>query len=348
MRLLLTTDYYWPHIGGTEVVVKQLAERLARRGHTVFVLTLNTQGGLRREHLQGVTIFRVPALDLTPLLGKQLAVPLDPFRFAAILRICQPDLIHIHNQFFTSSLLTLHLGPAGKRDIVALYETLVMPRLLAAADRVTAVSPLVAQTWAGTRVVPNGVDLAVFRPSPHERQSFTVLFLGRLIPNKGPHRLLEAVPHLDAGITVTFIGDGPLYQQLRQRARQLGVADRVTFAGARPDPHRFLPTGSVLVRPSDTEGLFLAVLEALACGLPVIASPAAAATIIEHGRNGYRLSDNSPHEIAYYVNQLYRSPRLWKEMSSQARCTAERFPWEKTVALYEELYQDLLKRSRYD
>lgn len=356
MRVLLTTDYYWPHIGGgVQVVVQQVAERLAQRGHGVAVLTLNTRRALQEEWLNNVAVSRVPALELTRLLGMQFTAPLNPFKLRARLRSFQPHVVHAHNRFFTTSVFatlfrgrtpivfTLHLGPVRMGRAVALYERLISRRLLRAADKVTAVSPLAAQVWPQARVIPNGVATELFRPAAEARQGFKVLCVGRLIRNKGPQRVLEAIPYMDPEIKVAFVGDGPLRSALQARARQLGVADRVAFEGEREDVHRLLPTGSLLVRPSDTEGMSLAVLEALACGLPVVASPAAAAGLIEHGVNGFSLTEMSPGEIGQYVNRLHKSPEEWRELSRNARCTAERFSWEKAVDAYEELYESMLR-----
>lgn len=360
MRLLLTTDYYWPYIGGgVEAVVQQLAERLVRRGHTVSVLTLRTGWSRTSERLNGVVIHRVPALPLTRLLGMQLTVPLDPLKFTRVLASFRPDVLHLHNQFFTSSLLamllhkrmptvfTLHLGQVRIGNMVALYEQLISRRLLAAADVVTAVSCQAAAVWPGARVIENAVDTDVFRPYPGRKDGFTVMCVGRLIRNKGPQRLLEAIPYLDPGIRVVFIGDGPLRTRLQRRAWDLGVAGRTTFVGLRNDVACLLPSGSLLVRPSDTDALSLAVLEALACGLPVIASQAAAGDLVKHGINGYQLADMSPQEIACYINRLYRSPETLSAMSFAARQTVERFSWEKTVDAYEEVYRGLLKGYPY-
>jgi glycosyltransferase involved in cell wall biosynthesis len=363
MRILLTTDYYWPRIGGgVEVVVQQVAERLARRGHQVAVLTLNTQRAPRSEEVCGVGVRRVRGLELTRWLGMQLTLPLDLPGFASFVDSWKPEVVHAHNTFFLSTVLailfrrriptvvTLHLGPVSDSmgRLVALYERVVSRRLLRAADQVTVVSALAAQAWPEATVIPNGVDTDVFRPlSSNGDQNFRVMFVGRLIANKGPQRLMEAIPSMDPGVTVVFVGDGPLRGTLEARARNLGVAHRVTFTGVLSDVHRVLPTASVLVRPCDTEGMSLAVLEALASGVPVIASEVSAGDLIEHGVNGFRLRDNSPDEIAGAVRQLHQSPDARRhEMAVAARRTAERFSWDKPVSEYEQVYAALVRGRR--
>jgi glycosyltransferase involved in cell wall biosynthesis len=90
----------------------------------------------------------------------------------------------------------------------------------------------------------------------------------------------------------------------------------------------------------------LSVLEALACGVPVIASPAAAEGLIEHGTNGIRLTDMSPKEIALHINDLYFDAKRLNSMSIYARKTAENYSWEKSVDEYEFQYRKLLQSRK--
>ncbi len=352
----MTTDYYWPHVGGgVQAVVEHVAERLVQRGHRVSIITLNTRGAPANQRRNGVWVFRLACLELAALIGLQLAVPLEPWRFWWLLRRLRPDLLHVHNRFFTTTVLgvlfrrrtpvvfTIHLGPVSIGKTVDLYEGMISPRLLNAASAVTAVSSLAAQVWPSAKVIPNGVDTELFKPSSG-RHNFMAVFLGRLIRNKGPQRLLEAVPYLPPEIRIVFVGDGPLRSKLESRTRDLGAMDRVVFLGERSDVHRILPLAGVLVRVSDTEGMSLAVLEALACGIPVIASAAGAGGLIEHGVNGFLLLDTSPREVARYIDHLFRDPQLSERMSHAARRTAESYSWERCADAYEQTYAETVEK----
>jgi glycosyltransferase involved in cell wall biosynthesis len=129
-------------------------------------------------------------------------------------------------------------------------------------------------------VIPNGIDAAELRFDPWLRRAarerlgiapdaVVVGGLGRLEPGKRFDRLIEAV-RTEPRVTLLLAGDGSARPRLEQAARRAGLAGRVVFAGAVPHPREVLCAMDVLVSPSDQETFGLVVLEALACGLPVI------------------------------------------------------------------------------
>jgi teichuronic acid biosynthesis glycosyltransferase TuaC len=140
------------------------------------------------------------------------------------------------------------------------------------------------------RVIGNGVDLAKFRPIPRDRaraeltlptDAPIIVSVGGLVERKGFHRVLECLPHLDqrfANLHYLVIGgpsaEGDMSQALRDQARQLGLQDRVIFTGP-IDPNRlhlFLSAADVFVLSTRNEGWANVFLEAMACGLPVVAT----------------------------------------------------------------------------
>lgn len=355
MRILLTTDYYWPcKGGGVEVVVKQLAERLARNNHDVMVLTLNVKKAPRHEWINGVEVVRVPAVEITPLVRMQLALPLAIWEIPLSIRRFKPDIIHMHNRFYTTSAIvslvkgkipsvfTLHLGPISMGKLVHIYEKVISKRILKASDCITAVSDWAAQVWPGCRVIKNGVDTDLYHPLYSFVTRNSVLCVGRLIQNKGPHRLVEAVPYLNRNLNVIFVGNGPMKKELENRVTDLGVTSRVNFLGETPEVFSHLSQGLALVRASDTEGMSLCVLEALSCGVPVIASPVAAGEMIRDKINGYIIEKDNPQEIASAVNSLYLDDQLWLNMSKTARSTAEKYSWDNSIEQYEMAYKEIL------
>ena len=193
---------------------------------------------------------------------------------------------------------TYHLPPRARTASVGgrLLERAVMGAL----DRVVAVceagADLLARHFGARRerltVVHNGIEVERFAPGPgvaHEamRGRRVVISVGRLTPQKGLDTLIEAAPRVvravpDAGFLI--VGDGPLRSELERAARASGA--EVVFAGERRDVHDLMRGALALALPSVYEGLPLVALEAMACGLPVVASGVDGVRGEEMGRRG--------------------------------------------------------------
>jgi glycosyltransferase involved in cell wall biosynthesis len=307
------------------------------------------------------------------LIGVQFAISptLLPV-LVANLRSFKPDVVHAHNLFFRTTELaaalrivsrtplvtTLHLGEmtgGGRllRSIVRVYESTVGRCVLRKSDRITAVSRAVA-TYATRRgagadvaVIPNGVDATRFAPGDDEPDGKTVLFVGRLVPNKGPDVLLRALPSLVAAVPdvkVLLAGDGPMRGKLTQLADALGVADVVEFLGHRSDIPELMKEALVFVRPSTLEGLPLTVLEAMSTGIPVVATPVGGTPeIVLPGRTGYVVPVGDHEALSEGIVRVLKSPDEARQMGVRARDLVMRdYTWDRVVDRTEQLYLELL------
>lgn len=367
MRVLFTTDYYAPHRGGgTETVVRQLAESLASRGHDVHVATLNTRRATPFQVLGGVHVHRFPMLDLTSRLRLQLSVsPAFVTGFGALVDRIEPDLINAHNVFFTStpvalavarrrgvrSVLTLHLNsPAGlafPSNVLALTYEKTVGRLCAGlADQVVAVGPSVAasaqRTWGLAEqpvVIPNGVNSQQFAPPLARPERPVALFVGRLLANKGPQVFVAAAQRLlAAGLDAEFwlAGDGPLLDRLQTAA---DGDPRIRFLGHRDDVAGLMQSATVLARPSTLEGLPLTVLEAMAAGLAVVATDIPGnADLIEDGRTGLLCRPESPDDLAGVLGRALQDPSYARSLGQAARARVlDAFTWDAVSQKFEAL-----------
>ncbi len=209
------------------------------------------------------------------------------------------------------------------------------------------------------RVTPvlNGVDLTRFCPGgarENVRAEFGIpdtatlcVTIGRFLPDKGLNYLLEAARQvLDVRKDVYWLlaGRGPLEQELRRQAADLRVTDRVIFAGFRTDVRDLLAAGDIMVVSSTCEGCSVAILEAMACARPVVATRVGGTPeIIEDGMNGVIIEPRRPDEIARAVMQLADAPdrrnRLGRTAEQHVR---EHFSIQRMVRRYEEIYADLV------
>jgi sugar transferase (PEP-CTERM/EpsH1 system associated) len=237
------------------------------------------------------------------------------------------------------------------------------------ADRVTCVSKSVAGFAAQVirihpnklLVIPNGISLEDFRPAdPAEARdilglsgaTLVVGTVGRLQPVKGIRFLLEAFARLaaeHADVLLLLVGDGPERAPLQSLAQQLGIAKIVRFLGDRPDVSRWLHTMDVFVLPSIWEGMPNAALEAMAVGLPVVATAAGGTPeVVVDGVTGLLVPPRDPDALARAAARLLRDSDLRRTMGKAGRARVEQhFSIEETVRRTEELYTTLLKEKGY-
>jgi glycosyltransferase involved in cell wall biosynthesis len=185
-------------------------------------------------------------------------------------------------------------------------------------------------------VLRNGVDLSLFCPRDRDtaRQTLglsrpTLLSVGHLIDRKGHHRVIEAICHLP-GFDLLVVGDGPERNRLEQLSRRLGVADRVRLLGA--VDHAALPAiytaADALVLASSREGWANVLLEAMACGTPVIASKVWGNPEVVRAREaGIVAEENTPDGIAAAVRDWVAA----RPARTAVRAYAERFSWDETT-----------------
>ena len=208
-------------------------------------------------------------------------------------------------------------------------------------------------------VVPYGVDAARFRPTPDARAAVRatagigaatpILFAaGRLVRKKGFEYLIDALSGLDRRVELVLAGAGDLDAELRARAAAAGVADRVRFLGdvTQDTVASWFAAADVAVVPSvrdasgNVDGLPNTVLEALASGTPVVATPAGGiASAIDDGRTGLLVAERDPAALATAIAALLGDPARRKAIGAAARAEVEsRFGWAAAAARFEAAY----------
>jgi glycosyltransferase involved in cell wall biosynthesis len=197
------------------------------------------------------------------------------------------------------------------------------------------------------RVIYNGVADPSPPPEPVPRAADGPIIgsVGRLHPQKGYEFLLRALPSIPDA-SVVLVGDGEQHDDLERLAHELGVAERVKFAGWQPDPHPWLPSFDVFAMPSLWEGFPQAGVEAMLAGLPVVASSVDGIPEgVTDGETGILVPPEDPRALAEALNALIADPGRRRRMGEHGRRRAiENFSLEKSVREFESLYAELLTR----
>ncbi|MDF2805135.1 MAG: mshA 2 [Cellulosimicrobium sp.] len=203
-----------------------------------------------------------------------------------------------------------------------------------------------------TVVIGNGVDVRRYRPpTPRERTDArtalgvedartVVVFVGHEFDRKGLPQVLAALARLDDGTHLVVAGGtADMVAAVQHEAAVRGIAQRVHLLGRTPDPRQALHAADVLALPSAYESYGLVVLEALACGVPVVATPVGCVPdVVEAGRTGH-VTPAEPEAIAAAVRDLAGRDR--EALARAARETAEQHSWTAVADRYLKLFERL-------
>ncbi len=201
-------------------------------------------------------------------------------------------------------------------------------------------------------VVPNGVDASYFTPDSSCRDPKpTVVFIGRLVRQKDPFTLIEAfrlLRKLVADARLIMIGHGYLDAKIQQKVAASGLAEHIEVVPGAKDVRPFLRRGWLFTLTSISEGFPNVIIEAMSCGLPIVAtSVGGVPEIIEHGVNGLLVQPRSPELLAQSMAQLLLDDETRNLMGRRAREIAiERFPVEHMVRMTEEIILTAISEKR--
>jgi glycosyltransferase involved in cell wall biosynthesis len=377
VRILIVTGIFPPDIGGPATYVPQIAEGLAQRGHAVTVVTLSD----RLDHEDGGYPFRVirlPRRAFKPWrMGRTVLALLRLGRRADVLFVNGLALESVLANFVLRKPLVMKVvgdlaweRATGRGWTADDFETFQRRRyglrieLLKAlrswwtrrADRVIVPSRYLARWVVGWGVPAEKIVVIYNAVEPVDgveplpvplKTPIKAVTVGRLIPLKRVDGLLEALKELpDLGLVV--VGDGPERLRLERRARELGVSDRVYFAGQRSKKEALglMAACDLFVLNSVHEGLPHVVLEAMALGLPVVATAAGGTPeVVRDGETGV-LVPGRYGTLGASLSALARDPALRRRLGRAARqWIGERLSVENMIRLTEETLFTVAHRS---
>lgn len=378
---MLCVRYWPDQHGGVEQRVWQVSRAFARQGAVVNVITENRAGAAARQTIQpGLTVRRLDPMDPGQL-WRWRELPRVRWWQRVVRRWARPGVIWATDPLMAMGAVLAGRGgdlvfnPAGcvaaMRHIGKVYPhvtTMQRPRRLAWVDQwmwrlahmVVVSSDNVKSQYErfcrGRRngrvhVVSHGVQMPQAKADAEAararwglpRDGLVIGFVGRLDPCKGLDFLFHAVAkaRLARNDRLLIVGDGPDRARLQALAQRTGVASRIIWAGAMPDPAQAYAAMGVLVLPSVYEAFGNVFLEAMSHGLAVIGRRGdgrsvltASQQIIQHGHDGFCVGSHDVHELAQKLRLLSSSPSLRRAMGAHAKATAFGLPWDNVVQHY--------------
>ena len=369
MRILIVSEIFAPAVSGVAVTTARLAANLAERGHIVQVLTASQgDGSASIETRNGYEIVRIASLAnpfrkgfrLTVMAGRAVKLTFDEF---------QPEIVHIQDPI---SLSVRAVYEAKKRNIPVVATHHFLPdyvfsylpdsvpvqnlarfwlrrrlvRLYSKCVCLTVPTETVRRAVEGAdlltciRVISNGVDTDRFAPGTEKTDPPTVLYVGRLDPEKNISTLLRACAKLRQPYQLRIIGGGNLIESLREQAKDLPVTwvapvetESEILAAAYREASIFC-----ISSPHETESMV--TLEAMAAGLPVLAADGGALPELING-NGYLLPAHQTTAWTSAMEELLADAGLRAEMGTISRQRSLERAIGLSVDAIEKLYSEV-------
>jgi len=360
-RVAFLSSEYPPHTyGGLGTVVEGLSRFLGAQGIEVVLLVPTASG--YGEPPPGVALHPIPVERAANDEDYWLTYCESAFESAKRTGL-RVDLVHCHD--WMTALGGIAIGRARRVPVLmsihlpqfASYSLDLEKIGVAECDGVIVNSHAVYDeitrrdvTDVKISVIPNGVDLAQFSPAigpPNPRQ---ILFVGRLVPQKGVDVLLRAfgaVLHRHPEATLVIAGAGQQRLYLERLARFLGVRQHVQFLGwqSRDQLAALYRASAVTAVPSLYEPFGLVALEAMASGRPVVASRVGGlAEVVDDEVSGFTVEPGDHLDLATRLGALQADPELDRVTGHAARCRAEQFDWEVVASQTAQLYNSLAPR----
>ncbi len=382
MRIMIVADQYPPMVGGVPRVTHGLAVDFVQRGHQVWVVAPSYGARDIKRLEEGVHVFRfssfewptykdlrIPFLPLLPV--RNLIKRSDP----DIIHIHSPVVLGNIAQIFAGGLhkpviATNHYLPINmSRSLMAdpvigrSFSTISYSYLVnfcnhceyVTAPTMTALNLLYEHgLHAPAAAISNGIDLKMFSPGPADPQVLhrfhlpedrqIVLHVNRLSEEKRVDVLIEATASMRQQAHIVLVGTGPAEHELRAQVEHLGISDRVSFLGfVRDEDLLALRRSSALfVIPSEADLQSLATMEAMACGLPIVAANSyALPELVHHEKNGFLFQPGDSTQMAAQMDQLLRDQTLRTQMGAESLRIIVAHDRVKVLDQWEDLYRRL-------
>jgi len=379
VKILHVVPTYLParRYGGPIFAVHGLAQALTARGHEVDVFTTNVDGDSTSEvqvatrvDLDGVGVHYFPSpfrrIYWSPGLRRALATS-----------IARYDVAHLHSVFLYPTAAAARAAQHARVPYVISPRGMLVPELIEAKSRWTKTAWLrliERRNFAGAAaihftsereredakrtntpipssfVVPNGIALSERPPaSDSQRDSATILYLGRINWKKGIDRLISALPYVDnAHLVIAGNDEENLTPRLRELSERLGVNARVEFLGAVGGDRKeeLLGRATLFALASMSENFGNVVLEAMAAGTSVVVTPEVGLADEVRRAHAGLVAAPQPRELAAAINELLRDPEARRTMGECGRrAVAERFAWPRVAEEMEAQYERLRRQG---
>lgn len=358
--VLIFTTAYRPLIGGSEIAIEEIVKRLPNIYFNILTLK-HRPGVLDKENFENGCIHRIGFGNpfdklLFPISGFICALKFRPKIMQAYQASYGAGAAVLYKIFFprTRFILTLQEGKDLEKQnfLIKFFRRLILNK----ADVITVISNYLGNyarrinRKAKIKLIANGVDVEKFKVEILKfkvAKENTIITVSRLVKKNGVGDLIDAMATVRQEIPEAKLiigGDGPLGESLRFKVRSLNLENNVKFLGEiSPDSiPEYLAEASIFVRPSLSEGLGSAFLEAMAAGLPVIGtSVGGIPDFLKNGETGLFCKVADPEDLADKIIKILKDEPLRERITANAKkLIAEKYDWNIIAEKFGEIYTD--------
>lgn len=361
MKILIFSLTYFPHIGGAEVAVKEITNRIDNTEFDLICARLDRKLP-KQEKIGNINVYRVGwgcKIDkyLYPVLANLQARKLHKKKNYQIIQAIMAMWGGIAALFFKwlnpqiKYLLTMQSGDTDEFiHCRTWFWAPIYAQVYREADYIQAISQYLAQRarqfgYKGEiSVIPNGVDIGFSQQYDVEKNKKTIITVSRLVEKNGVEYLIKAMSFVDAKLFI--IGEGKDEKKLRKLVENLKISDKVIFKGQ--VNHEILPkylqASGIFVRSSLSEGLGNAFLEAMLCGLPIIGTPVGGIVdFLKDGETGLFCQTKNPQSIAEKINLLLQDENLYNKLVQNGqKIVREKYDWKNITEDFKNLYKKVI------
>jgi len=383
MKIIFGLEVFLPHISGVTNIVSYLANYFSLdQSNEVFVITSSENNKFSRESRgKNYTIIRLPSFKV-PFKENIRASYFSSFRAYDIIKKIKPDIIHIHDGAFISFALAIyaqrHNIPVvftqhanlsfpsyfvkfGKKTVKKLYGAYLINFLnnyckLVVAPSISIKKELIENGCdTPVEIVSNGIDLNFYKPNLvlHKKHTIPqILYVGRIDQDKNLSTFIKSIPLIldKTQAQFIFVGQGDLRKEFIEYFNKTSYNNYVTFVDSvKPNSIEllsFYQSADVFVMPSCIETQSLATMEAMACGLPIVAANSGALPeLVKNNKNGFLIPPYNISAFAHAIIKLAKNPQKRADFAKNSLQFIKKHNRSNTFQTLQNIYSHLIQNN---
>jgi len=375
MKIAILVSIFPPKwLGGKEIATKNIAKYLAKKGNQVDILTSQDKGLPKESREDG---FRIHRISYPRIRNFGFGV----FWIKLFFYLRKIDFEISHSQGVLTAIPCFLAKKILKKPYIVYcrgsdvyiswkFKKLIFKSILKNADAVVVLAADMKEKIELEKacdnkeifVIPNGIEFDKFTNSAEketinvpqvQKDEKIILFVGRLNQIKGIKYLIRAMGIIRGIMPKTrllIVGYGEEKENLEKLVKELNLENCTTFTGKIPNEEisKYMMASDIFVLPSLSESFGIVNLEAMACGLPIVATRVGGIPeIVEDEENGFLVEPKNPEQIAEKILLLFKNEELSKKISNNNKEKAKKYSWDRVVEKLEEIYSKVLSSSSY-